>query len=79
MRAPGGARGGEIWSKLRVPVYLYESAARRPDRVNLENIRRGQFEAVVREMGTVRSALPISATRSAIPPPAPRWWARANS
>jgi glutamate formiminotransferase len=31
---------GEIWSKLRVPVYLYESAARRPDRVNLENIRR---------------------------------------
>jgi len=43
---------GEIWNKLRVPVYLYESAARRPDRVNLENIRRGQFEAVVREMGT---------------------------
>src|SRR5580693_9239060 len=42
---------GEIWSKLHVPVYLYESAARRPDRVNLENIRRGQFEAVVREMG----------------------------
>jgi glutamate formiminotransferase/formiminotetrahydrofolate cyclodeaminase len=42
---------GEIWSRLRVPVYLYESAARRPDRVNLENIRRGQFEALVREMG----------------------------
>ena len=44
---------GEIWSKLRVPVYLYEAAAKRPDRVNLENIRRGQFEALVREMGTV--------------------------
>ena len=43
---------GEIWNKLRVPVYLYEAAARRPDRVNLENIRRGQFEALVREMGT---------------------------
>src|ERR1700685_3760216 len=43
----------EIWNKLRVPVYLYESAARRPDRTNLENIRRGQFEAVVREMGVV--------------------------
>jgi glutamate formiminotransferase / formiminotetrahydrofolate cyclodeaminase len=42
---------GEIWSRLRVPVYLYEAAARRPDRVNLENIRRGQFEALVREMG----------------------------
>jgi formiminotetrahydrofolate cyclodeaminase len=31
---------------LRVPVYLYEAAARRPDRVNLENIRRGQFEGL---------------------------------
>jgi formiminotetrahydrofolate cyclodeaminase len=29
-----------------VPVYLYEAAARRPDRVNLENIRRGQFEGL---------------------------------
>ncbi len=45
--------GAEIWSKLRVPVYLYESAARRPERTNLENIRRGQFEALVQEMGTV--------------------------
>ena len=45
--------GEEIWSKLKVPVYLYESAARRPDRINLENIRRGQFEALVKEMGTV--------------------------
>ncbi|HUI57405.1 MAG TPA: glutamate formimidoyltransferase [Bryobacteraceae bacterium] len=43
----------EIWSKLKVPVYLYESAARRPDRVNLENIRRGQFESLLKEMGTV--------------------------
>src|SRR6202050_3493609 len=38
--------GNEIWNKLRVPVYLYEAAARRPDRVNLENIRRGQFEGL---------------------------------
>jgi len=49
---------GEIWDKLRVPVYLYEAAARRPGRVNLENIRRGQFEALVREMGTVRERDP---------------------
>jgi len=49
---------GEIWSKLHVPVYLYESAARRPDRVNLENIRRGQFEALVKEMGTVAERAP---------------------
>ena len=43
--------GAEIWSKLRVPVYLYEAAAKRPERTNLENIRRGQFEALVKEMG----------------------------
>jgi len=39
-----------IWSQLKVPVYLYEAAARRPERANLENIRRGQFEALVSEM-----------------------------
>jgi glutamate formiminotransferase len=33
--------GEEIWRRLGVPVYLYEAAARRPDRVNLETIRRG--------------------------------------
>src|SRR6202043_2141108 len=49
--ALAGRVGMEIWNKLRVPVYLYESAARRPERVNLENIRRGQFEALVKEMG----------------------------
>ena len=43
--------GREIWDKLRVPVYLYEGTARKPERVNLENIRRGQFEALVQEMG----------------------------
>jgi glutamate formiminotransferase len=47
-----------IWNRLRVPVYLYESAARRPDRVNLENIRRGQFEALVKEMGAVADRAP---------------------
>jgi glutamate formiminotransferase len=50
--------GTEIWNRLRVPVYLYEAAARRPERVNLENIRRGQFEAVLREMGTVPDRAP---------------------
>ncbi len=50
--------GNEIWNRLKVPVYLYEAAARRPDRVNLENIRRGQFEAVVKEMGVVADRNP---------------------
>lgn len=34
-----------------VPVYLYESAALRPERRNLEVVRRGQFEALVNEIG----------------------------
>ncbi len=50
--------GTEIWNRLKVPVYLYESAARRPERVNLENIRRGQFEALVAEMGAVPERAP---------------------
>jgi glutamate formiminotransferase/glutamate formiminotransferase/formiminotetrahydrofolate cyclodeaminase len=32
--------GERIWSELRVPVYLYEAAARRPECTRLENIRR---------------------------------------
>jgi glutamate formiminotransferase len=38
------AVGEQIWRRLGVPVYLYEAAARRADRVNLEDIRRGGFE-----------------------------------
>src|SRR5580704_6313095 len=36
--------GLEIWRRFGVPVYFYESAAMRPDRANLEDVRRGQFE-----------------------------------
>jgi glutamate formiminotransferase len=39
-----------IWRQLGIPVYLYEAAARTPDRVNLENIRRGQFERLREEV-----------------------------
>jgi len=35
--------------ETRVPVYLYEEAALRPERRNLENVRRGQFEALLTE------------------------------
>jgi len=35
--------------RFGVPVYLYEAAASRPDRVNLEDVRRGQFEGLLRE------------------------------
>ena len=36
--------GLEIWRRYGVPVYFYEAAAARPDRANLEEVRRGQFE-----------------------------------
>ncbi len=48
----------EAWRKLRIPTYLYEAAARRPERVNLENIRRGQFEGVRAEIATRPERLP---------------------
>jgi glutamate formiminotransferase len=36
--------GNEIWRRCGVPVYLYEAAARWPDRVNLAALRRGRFK-----------------------------------
>jgi glutamate formiminotransferase len=36
--------GLEIWRRFSIPVYFYEAAASRPDRANLEDVRRGQFE-----------------------------------
>ena len=44
--------GEEIWKRYQVPVYLYESAARTPERQGLENIRRGQFEGIRAEIAT---------------------------
>ncbi|MGQ9587465.1 MAG: glutamate formimidoyltransferase [Thermoplasmata archaeon] len=38
--------GRRIAKELKIPVYLYEAAAKRPERVNLENVRRGQFEGL---------------------------------
>src|SRR5690242_19601002 len=42
----------EIWKRYRIPVYLYEAAATKPERQNLENIRRGQFEGLRTEVAT---------------------------
>jgi glutamate formiminotransferase/formiminotetrahydrofolate cyclodeaminase len=42
--------GNEIWKRHRIPIFFYEAAATRPDRVNLENVRRGQFEGLREEL-----------------------------
>ncbi|MFZ3368601.1 MAG: glutamate formimidoyltransferase, partial [Candidatus Sulfotelmatobacter sp.] len=44
--------GEEIWKRFQIPVYLYEAAATTPERQNLENIRRGQFEGIRAEIAT---------------------------
>jgi glutamate formiminotransferase len=44
--------GEQIWRRFGIPVYLYEAAAQAPERQNLENIRRGQFEGVREEVKT---------------------------
>jgi glutamate formiminotransferase/formiminotetrahydrofolate cyclodeaminase len=41
--------GREIWERYKIPVYFYEAAAERPERSNLENIRKGQFEGLREE------------------------------
>jgi glutamate formiminotransferase len=50
--------GERVWSELHVPVYLYEAAARRPDRVNLANIRRGRFAGLLEEVRFNAERLP---------------------
>jgi glutamate formiminotransferase len=50
--------GEEIWKRYRIPVYFYEAAACRPERSNLENIRRGQFEGLREEMKRDHNRLP---------------------
>src|SRR5919112_2322814 len=45
------ALGERIGRELEVPVYLYERAATRPDRENLADVRRGEFEGLREELG----------------------------
>lgn len=44
--------GRRIGLELKVPVYLYESAATRPERKNLADIRKPQFEGLRELIGT---------------------------
>ncbi len=44
--------GSEIAKRFQIPVYLYEAAAATPERQNLENIRRGQFEGIRDDIAT---------------------------
>jgi glutamate formiminotransferase / formiminotetrahydrofolate cyclodeaminase len=50
--------GEEAWKRFHIPTYLYEAAARKPERKNLENIRRGQFEGLREDVRTDPSRHP---------------------
>ena len=44
--------GRRIGDELKIPVYLYEEAASRPGRRNLADVRKGEYEALPRKLGT---------------------------
>ena len=44
--------GQRMGTELGIPVYLYEEAATRPDRHNLANVRRGEYEGLKDEIAT---------------------------
>ena len=48
------AAGQRIWDELRIPVYLYEAAALRPECSRLENVRRLAPEGLLPDIGSGR-------------------------
>ena len=44
--------GERVGRELGIPVYLYEAAATRPERRNLANVRRGEYEGIKAEIAT---------------------------
>ncbi len=50
--------GKRVGEELGIPVYFYEAAATRPERTNLENIRRGEYEAIKETIATDPSRAP---------------------
>lgn len=44
--------GERIGRELEIPVYLYEEAATRPERRNLADVRKGEYEALAKKLGS---------------------------
>jgi glutamate formiminotransferase len=66
------ALGERVGGELQIPVYLYERAATRPDRENLADVRRGEFEGLRDELGRNPRGAPTSAPTASTRAPAPR-------
>ena len=50
--------GERVGAELEIPVYLYEEAATRPERRNLADVRRGEYEGLKAEITTDPSRAP---------------------
>lgn len=50
--------GDRVGAELGIPVYLYEEAATRPDRQNLADVRRGEYEGLKVEIEANAERLP---------------------
>jgi glutamate formiminotransferase/formiminotetrahydrofolate cyclodeaminase len=50
--------GERVGRELGIPVFLYERAATRPDRENLADVRRGEFEGIRAEIGKTPQRTP---------------------
>jgi glutamate formiminotransferase/formiminotetrahydrofolate cyclodeaminase len=50
--------GERVGRDLQIPVFLYERAATRPDRENLADVRRGEFEGLRDEIGVNPNRVP---------------------
>src|SRR5450759_1352481 len=61
------ALGERVANELQIPVYFYEEAARRPERQNLENIRRKGFEQLREAIATEEERIPDLGPREVHP------------
>ncbi len=59
--------GSRIAKHLNIPVYMYEAASRRPERRNLEVVRKGQFEGLREAILTDDSRFPDFGPRAVHP------------
>ena len=50
--------GERVGRELQIPVFLYERAATRPDRENLADVRRGEFEGLRDQIGKDATRVP---------------------
>ncbi len=59
--------GERVGRELQIPVYLYEAAASRPERSNLADVRKGEYEGIRDTIETDQSRIPDYGPRKTHP------------